>query len=247
MMFIKKLLLNLYYWPMFALVTILTIILIPFIILFEMVFLGMKMDQAVRWLIGMYGWILVKAIPFFGPVIVDYRAGKLPETCIYVPNHTSSIEPYLFAALWVEAGFVTTWPFKIPLYGSMMRKAGYINAEYGWEEMKRQSIAFLRNGPSLIIWPEGHRSRDGKIGRFKNGAFAISVETGIPIVPVCILGADKVLPPGKKSLTPHRVRLIVLEPVYPETAGDEYQRIINLRDKVKKAICKTLQENADWR
>ncbi len=243
MKLMKKILLNLYYWPLFSLVTLLFIALIPAIVLFEIAVLRMKPDRAARWLISLYGWTLVKIIPFFAPVRVEYRAGRPPQPCILVPNHTSSIEPYLFGALWIDAGFVTTWPFRIPVYGLMMKLAGYVNADKGWDEMRRQSEALLKKGASLIIWPEGHRSRNGKFGRFKNGAFAISVSTGVPVVPVCILGAGRCLAPGKKALTPQRVRMILMAPVYPEKTGDEYQRIIRLRETVRDAIAKTLREN----
>jgi hypothetical protein len=52
------------------------------------------------------------------PVTVESRTGKFPTQSILVPNHSSAIDPYLFGALPIENAFVTSWPFKIPVYGS---------------------------------------------------------------------------------------------------------------------------------
>lgn len=240
---LKKILLNLYFWPLFVLVTAGGMVLLPFLVFIMIVVMRMKPGYSIRRLISIYGWMMVRLIPFFAPVQVEYRGGKLPKTCIYVPNHNSSIEPYLFGALGIDAGFFTTWPFKIPFYGNMMRLAGYINPDEGWNTLLPKAVKFLKTGASLIIWPEGHRSRDGRLGRFKNGAFALSVATGYPIVPVCILGADKLLPPGRKLLTPHRLTMVMLPPVHPEKKGDAHLRTIHLRDKVREEISRTLHEH----
>jgi 1-acyl-sn-glycerol-3-phosphate acyltransferase len=60
------------------------------------------------------------------------------------------------------------------------------------------------------------------------------------VVPVCIFGAGKVLPPGRRLLNPGRIKLIVLAPVYPPTEGDRYERVKVLNKKVRQEIEKTL-------
>ena len=59
-----------------------------------------------------------------------------------------------------------------------------------------------------MLRPEAHRSRNGKLGRFYSGAFKVAVETGVPVVPLCITGTDEMLPPGRWWLRPARVCLI---------------------------------------
>jgi 1-acyl-sn-glycerol-3-phosphate acyltransferase len=238
----KQLILSIYFWLMFIIVTLSGLILLPVFLLVYIVFWRRTVDVAIRWAICIYGWVLVKIVPFLAPVKVESRTGKLPHPAILVPNHNSAIEPYLFGTLLTDVCFVTSWAFKIPVYGFFMRLAKYVNADEGWEAVCQQSAAILRSGASLVIWPEGHRSRNGRLGRFKNGAFALAVRTGYPLLPVCILGAGKFLPPGKRLISPSRVKLILLDPIYPDLQIDQQREIINLRKTVREVIRKTLQE-----
>jgi len=241
----KQFLLSVYFWLMLIIVTFLGLGLLPLFLLAYLIFGERKLDVAIRWGICIYGWTLVKLIPFLAPVKVESRTGKIPSPVVFVPNHNSAIDPYLFGALFTDACFITTWPFKIPVYRYFMRLAGYIDAAEGWEKVCQNSVNALQSGTSLIIWPEGHRSRDGRLGRFKNGAFAISVKTGYPLIPVCILGSRKFLPPGKRLITASLVKLILLEPIYPEMGNDPRLEIIKLRKAVREVIKKTLGENIE--
>jgi 1-acyl-sn-glycerol-3-phosphate acyltransferase len=238
----RQFILTLYFWLMFTIVSLLGLIIFPLFFVVCVLFLGRTVDSTVRWGITFYGWVLVKVVPFLAPVKIEYRAGKLPFPAIFVPNHTSAIDPYLFGSLLKDVCFVTTWAFKIPVYGFFIHLARYINADEGWEKVGRQSTAVLQSGASLVIWPEGHRSRDGRLGRFKNGAFMIAVKTGYPLVPVCILGSDRFLPPGKLLISPSVIKLIILDPIYPDMHNDPQQEIISLRNKAQAVIEKTLEE-----
>lgn len=239
----KKLLFNLYYWAAFTLVTLVGLLLLPGILLVNVLFLGRSLDSAMRRSIRFYGWVLVCVVPFRAPVVIENKGEQFHFPAIIVANHNSAIDPYLFGALPIENCFLTSWPFKIPVYGRFMRLAGYINSQKGWDEVSEKGAELLGAGSSLTIWPEGHRSRDGRLGRFKKGAFALAVETGYPVVPVSILGSGGVLSPGKRFLSPGKVTLILHSPVYPDTHGDKRQSIIALRDNVRQIIEKTLQEN----
>lgn len=239
----KRLAFSIYFWLMFIIVTVLGLFLLPWFLLGNICFFKCTIDVVLRKAICIYGWVLVKIVPFLAPVEVEWRTEKPPFPVIVVPNHNSAVEPYLFGTLLTDVCFITSWSFKIPIYGFFMRLAKYINVNDGWEEVSRQSAARLQSGASLIIWPEGHRSRDGSLGRFKNGAFALAVKTGYPLVPVCILGSRQFLPPGQYLVTPSRVRLIFLDPIYPNLHQDEQQEIIRLRDLVREEIRKTLDNS----
>jgi 1-acyl-sn-glycerol-3-phosphate acyltransferase len=67
----------------------------------------------------------------------------------------------------------------------------------------------------VLFFPEGHRSKTGKMQPFYSGAFRLALETGVPIVPLCITGTDTLLPPGRYALHPCRVRLKALGPLHP--------------------------------
>ncbi len=238
----KKLLLNIYYWPAFIAVTLVGLGVLPFILFVNVAFLHRKIDAALRLSIRFYGWILVCLIPFFKPVKVYFKEKILPAPAIYVANHNSAIDPYLFGAIAIENSFVTSWPFKIPVYRFFMQLAGYANTDEGWEEVKRKCSRLLETGCSVTIWPEGHRSRDGSIGRFKKGAFNLAVELGVPIIPVCILGSGTVLPPGQSLLNPGTVKLHVMLPIYPGQSGDDYVDSMQLKKEVRAAIEGNLRE-----
>jgi len=139
---------------------------------------------------------------------------------------------------------VTSWPFKIPVYGPLMRLAGYINIADGWEILRHLGAERLRDGASITIWPEGHRSRDGYLGRFHKGAFQLAFETGYPILPVSIIGSDTILAPGKRFLTPGRVRIILHDPIHPGKSDlPAMEQICALRDHARDVIRKSLEMN----
>lgn len=238
----KKLLFNIYFWLVFVVVTIGGVGVLPVILLVNMLLYSRSFDEGMRRFIRLYGWVLVCVAPFKAPVTVEYRGGKLPETAVYVANHSSAIDPYLFGAIPINNSFVTTWPFKIPVYNLFMRGARYVNATKGWDHVIEECNELLNSGSSITIWPEGHRSRSGDLGRFRNGAFAIATMTGNPIVPVCILGSRKILAPKERLMTPGKVKLIVLPPIYPEQDGNREERVIRLRNKTRETILKTLLE-----
>lgn len=233
----KKLLLNVYIWPVFFCLTLLSLVLLPLILAFHKIFLNRKIDSTLRRSIRIYGWILVRLVPFLAPVKVHGDINKIPQPSIFIANHYSAIDPYLFGAIPAENCFVTSWPFKIPVYSPLMKLAGYVNTLDGWETIQQRCTKMLENRVFVTIWPEGHRSRDGKLGRFRRGAFQLAVESGFPIQPVFIEGSDKVLKPGKRFLTPGSVNLILLDPIYPTALeGDLETRVATLRQQAYDAI-----------
>lgn len=237
----KRLLLNIYIWLSFTIVTLLFFAILP---LYLLIYIGVSrrpLDYTIRWAISVYGWVLVKIVPFLAPVEVQYRTRDLLLPAILVANHSSAIDPYFFGALLIDASFITTWPFKIPVYGFWMHLAKYVNANEGWEIVSRKSAELLRSGVSIIVWPEGHRSRDGRLGRFKNGAFALALETGYPIVPISILGSHKLLPPGQRLISSSHIKLVLHDPIYPDLGNDKQEEIIRLRNEAHRVIKETLE------
>jgi 1-acyl-sn-glycerol-3-phosphate acyltransferase len=237
---LKKILLNLYIWPAFALVSVLSFLCLPLILLANFLVFRRPTDRLVRRTVRAYGWILVRLVPFMAPVTVLDKSGGLELPAIFVANHNSAVDPYLFGALPHENAFVTTWPFKIPLYKYAMRMAQYIDANRGWDHVLDAAEKLLDRGSSIILWPEGHRSRDGQLRRFFNGAFRLSCQTGRPIVPVCIRGTFKLMPPGQKLLTPSRISMVVLPPVLPEKCGDDPNAIRALKQKIRAIFSEEL-------
>jgi 1-acyl-sn-glycerol-3-phosphate acyltransferase len=243
---LKKILLNLYYWPMLLMVTIIGIIVAPGLLLGNMIFPRMPVARLARLSVRIYGWILIRVVPFMAPVVLEDRSGGFPKPAIFIPNHNSSIDPYLFGMLPMDTAFVTSWPFKIPLYSFFMRLAGYIDSTNGWEHVQRAGTRLLESGCSLIIWPEGHRSRDGRLRRFKNGAFQLALAANRPIIPVCIVGSRQILAPGKRLLSPARVKVILLPAIMPSGSSDNPEDIMSLKTRTKEAIGTEMDKHAPF-
>ena len=237
---LKKLLLNLYIWPVFAVFTVFGLCFILPLLLIYSVLANQPMDRVIRKSIRLHGWALVRVVPFMAPVTVEDFSNGIKPPVIFVANHNSSIDPYLFGMLWFENAFVTSWPFRIPIYRWLMRMARYINSDDGWDVVQSRGEELLASGCSLIIWPEGHRSRDGRLARFKNGAFRLACSTGRPIVPVCILGTNHLMPPGSRFLTPSRVKMVILPPIIPSGRRDDPDCIRALKDQARASIATEL-------
>lgn len=203
-------------------------------------------DRIVRHLIWFYGrgWLLLIS-PFVDFKREGCEAGQIPAGCVFVINHLSFFDTYFMGALpHSDITFaVRSWPFKMFWYRFFMRMANYLEVEdLSWQQTTEQGMAVLQQGGSVLFFPEGHRSRDGKLQRFYSGAFQLAVASGRPIVPLCITGTDRLLPPGRKSLRPARVRLRVLPAVSVEPYRDQEGGHLRLRKQVKTLMADTLFE-----
>jgi 1-acyl-sn-glycerol-3-phosphate acyltransferase len=238
---IKQLLLNLYIWPLLVIVTLIALSIIPFILVANFFIFKKPMSSVYRIGVRIYGKVLTQFIPFFAPVKFYDESGGRPETGIYVVNHNSSADPYCFGVIPGEFAFFTSWPFNIPIYNWIMKRAEYMNTNWGWQILFAKSQRLLENGCSLIIWPEGHRSRTGALGDFENGAFRLACETGFPVVPVCIRGTHKLMPPGQRYLTPSRVSVTLLPPLVPQSGISERQCVAELKERVRETFIQELR------
>lgn len=242
---VKKLLLNFYIWPLFVIVTIVALLLVPILWIGNSLTLKIPENRALRKGIRIYGCVLVRVMPFFAPVRLQDRSGGRPQAGIYVANHNSAVDPYCFGVLPGEYAFFTSWPFFIPVYNLIMKKAQYLNAARGWDAVLKKSIRLLENGCSLIIWPEGHRSRNGELGKFENGAFRLACESGYPIVPVCITGTNLLMSPGCRLLTPAKVQVTILPPHYPPGGLSDRGTVQELNTRVKEVLARELQRQSN--
>jgi len=78
---------------------------------------------------------------------------------------------------------------------------------FGWAER------LTSNGLSLIIFPEGTRSRDGRLGKFKGGSIMLAMQAGLPLVPISVVGSRHVMRKGELTTRPGHVTVIVHEPI----------------------------------
>ena len=146
---------------------------------------------------------------------------------IFVVNHQSLADILVVLHMRHPFKFIAKQElFWIPFFGWSIWLAGYIplmrgNKASGQKAMK-QARTYLKHGTSVLFFPEGTRSRDGQIHDFKIGAFKLSSELGIPVVPVVINGTHNLLPKGSKRFR-SRVQVIakVNPPMPPHAKSDQ--------------------------
>ncbi len=195
--------------------------------------------RIVRHFIWMYGrvWLWIVS-PFVRLQVVGADRTRLARPCIYVANHLSFFDIFFLSALPVFDVVVClrSWPFKLAWYAPFMRLAQYVDVErLPWDQIVPKIDQITREGRSILLFPQGHRSRDGRLGRFYSGAFKLAVQLQLPIVPVCIQGTDRMLPPGRRWMAPADVRLECLEPVDPAAFPGDLGHI-ELRKHVKELM-----------
>lgn len=240
----KTILMNLWVYSLLFLATGIGILLTPVLIAGFVITYRWPLNRAVRHIIWIYGriWLLIIS-PF-----VDFKRdgvtdASIPPNCVFVINHLSFFDTYFMGSLpYSDITFaVRSWPFKMFWYLLFMRLAGYLEVEeLSWQQTLDKGLKVLHGDGSVLFFPEGHRSRTGQLQRFYSGAFKMAVASGRPIVPLCITGTDRLLPPGRKHLKPSRVLLRVLAPVdssaYTEEGGHR-----RLRKEVKAQMAQELE------
>ncbi len=177
-----------------------------------------------RWMV-IQGIILTK-MNFFWKVIVEGKE-KIDQKQAYVivPNHQSMLDIVIFNMLHHRLRWISKIEvFKIPVLGWEMRMVKYIELERGNKHsvvrMMEKCISSLREGISIVIFPEGTRSLTGAIGRFKTGAFQLAIKTDKPLLPVLIDGTGDVLPKNGLTFRINKViRIKVLDPIFPGQFG----------------------------
>lgn len=165
-----------------------------------------------------------------------------PRTAyIYMPNHLSFLDgPMLEMLIPGAARIIVKKPvLRIPVVGLAMRFVGFVPVDRKGEEGGKKSIAkaavLMRDkGYSFLIFPEGTRSRDGKLQRFRRGGFFLALETGVPIVPVTIRGTFELMPKGQRFARKGKVRVEFHEPV--PVSGRSRENMDELMDKVRRAV-----------
>lgn len=188
--------------------------------------------------------VLDRMMLFVGGVRLKVRgAEKLfaDRGCVYVGNHRSHVDAaVVFKTLPGNVRFlIKKEAFKIPLLSFAFRTMGMIEVDRSNPEASAQSIdravAEIRAGRSVILFPEGTRSRKPEILPFKKGAFVLAIKSQAPIVPFTIIGADRALPPDTILLFGGEVELIFHDPI--ETKGvkleDREQLLEEAQSKVK--------------
>lgn len=163
---------------------------------------------------------------------------------VVVSNHQSSSDPFLISWLpWDMRWVAKEELFKLPLIGQLMHLSGDIPLRRGErasvQEMFKECHATLKAGVSVMLFPEGTRSRDGELQAFKDGAFDLAIKAGVPVLPLVVEGTHTCRPKGSLWFGDAHAVVKVLAPV--PTAGMTEADIPRLRELVRSRIAEGLE------
>lgn len=148
------------------------------------------------------------------------------KSYIFCINHVSLLDLFVvFQSIpFFHRSFQDESHFKIPIYGGCIRVFGQVPVRRGDKEFNRRAFErateMLHDGDSFVVFPEGHRTRDGRLGEFYPGGFRLAKQANVEVVPMALKGLHNVCPAGDWRLRPGRVDVIFGEPISPDD-GDE--------------------------
>jgi len=170
----------------------------------------------------------------------------LARSYIYMSNHQSNFDIWvLLAHLPVQFRWLAKAElFRIPILSRSMRAAGYIsidrfNQQSAFNSLE-QAAEKIKDGVSVMIFPEGTRSLDGKIRPFKKGGFVLAVKSSVPIVPVIIHGTFPIMPKGSLRIKTGTVVLEIQKPI--DTADYTLESKDALIERVRHVISESFQK-----
>lgn len=238
-------LMNLMVVPLIGVWTIVGVVIFPFGFLFMRLILRDSTALATRRCIWIYGriWQMITSL-FVRFVQPEIKSRPFDVPGIIVVNHRSFLDTYCMNMMPVSdiCFAVRAWPFQIPIYNFFMRLAGYINIEnYSWEKALSISRLNLKNGSFILFFPEGHRNYGEKLTRFYSGAFKMAIENQVPVIPICLTGTQDLLPPGRYFLKPAKIKMKILEPIFPKDFPGETGHI-QLKKHVQAKMAECLME-----
>lgn len=210
---------SIYIWLMVGVVTF-----VSFLIFVPLAVLAMPFDrnrQVMHWGACCWAWLLFTLNPLWRLNIQGREKIDRNRAYILAINHQSMGDIIVLYALGIHFKWISKKSmFYVPLIGWAMYFADYIPLVRGdTESIKRcirEAKAFLLRGVSIMMFPEGSRSHDGKVHAFKDGAFRLSVETGMPVIPIALDGTGSTIPKGSWLFSAtSRIHVVVGDPIRP--------------------------------
>lgn len=172
------------------------------------------------------------------------------KTYVFVANHQSIYDiPCLFWNIPFQLRIIAKESLgRFPVLGPHLKRTGHMLVDrshpdragiFGW------ASRLTSNGLSLIVFPEGTRSRDGYMAKFKGGSIMLAMQAGLPIVPISVVGSRHVMKKGELTTRPGQVTLIVHDPI--ETAANatpSVEEVRQLADRIREVIRPAVESEA---
>ncbi len=221
------------------------IIIINTIVIGSIVALAGILDRGGRvYDIGSRLW--ARAIRFFAGIKVEIKGLEhldKSKSYIFMSNHQSHLDAVAYATTlrFRIRFFVKKELISLPIFGQAIYMSRHIvinreNIEKAKNSIEKARELIKKYKLSVLVFPEGTRSKTGEIDEFKKGGFVLALETGIPIVPMAVQGSFELLPPHKLLIKPGLIRLNVGEPinVYDYTMKTKQLLIDRVRTEIKR-------------
>lgn len=200
-----------------------------------------------HWFACLWGYIQVKTAGV-KVKIIGMEKLNTKKPCVYMANHQSWFDIFiLLAYLPVQFRWLAKEElYRIPILGLAMRRIGYIPIDRSNRTKALKSLAKaaekIREGTSVMVFPEGTRSKNGVLLPFKKGGFILAIQSGQPIVPISISGSYRILSKGKWCVHPGEVTVIIHDAIPTEGFGLESRN--EILKKVREVILSglTLEE-----
>jgi len=156
------------------------------------------------------------------------------EPAVFVSNHESFLDIYTLFHLDRDFKFISkTSNFLIPIIGWSMFLTGHVMINRvdrrSQLECLKECGKLLQNGASVLFFPEGTRSKDGKMHAFKKGAFSVAAKAKVPVVPITLKGTGSLMPNAREYLLyPGRVEVVIHPVVSPSDADTMMKESFNI-------------------
>lgn len=164
------------------------------------------------------------------------------QNYIFMSNHVSNLDPpVLIPAIPGRCSvLIKKELFRVPVLGAGLKTVAMVPVDRSDREAAIESvnaaITVLHQGLHMVIYPEGTRSDDGRLLPFKKGPFHLAIESGIPVIPVTMLGTRECWPKGQLKLRPGIATAVLHPPIDPRTYTDREALMTAVRDTIAGAL-----------
>jgi 1-acyl-sn-glycerol-3-phosphate acyltransferase len=170
------------------------------------------------------------------------------RTYIFMCNHVSNLDPPVLITRLPKRTSVLVKKelFQIPILGRAMHMGDLVSVDRSNRDAAvdsmRQATEVMNRGLNMTVFPEGTRSRDGRLLPFKKGPFYMAMDSGVPIVPVTVLGSAMLMQKGSPIIHAGTVRLIFHAPISPAQFSDKEDLIRVVRNSIASGLPPALRE-----
>ncbi len=189
-------------------------------------------------------WFKYFILPLSGIEVKFSGLSNIPKDkpVLYVSNHQSLVDiPILLAGLPGNFRFIAKKElFSIPFLGWYIGASGHIKidreASISAHKTLKHAVSVIESGESIVIFPEGTRGKEGKLGPFKRGSLLLAEEGGVPILPIAISQSYKIIPKGRLIINPGKVSVRIGKPIEFKKQLTHEEMLKKIRNEIESML-----------